>query len=203
MYKFLSALIMIVLIPVTAHAEWALNNEQSELGFISVKADVVAEQHRFKSLGGGIDRDGKAAVTADLSTVDTLIPIRDQRMKEFLFEVTRFPTLEVTATVDNDALARLKVGKRLISSLPFNVSLHGSSKTYSTKVSIVKLSSKRLQVQSVSPILVNAADFELLAGVSKLQSLAGLSSISPIVPVTFLLTFDDIKGSDRSTGYKY
>ena len=39
------------------------------------------------------------------------------------------------------------------------------------------------------PIIVNAADFELGAGIAKLQELAGLDSISTAVPVSARLVF--------------
>jgi len=190
MHKFLTAILLTL--PLIAHADWTLDNEQSELSFMSVKAEVYAEQHRFTSLSGQIDAKGKAGVSVDLSSVETRIPIRNERMKEFLFDVAQFPTLEVSTSTESINLSGMKVGDRMVSSLSFDVSLHGSSKTYPAKVSIVKLDSGSVQVQSVNPVVVNAADFSLLEGVSKLQALAGLPSISPLVPVSFLLTFNDL-----------
>jgi len=190
MNKFLIAILLFM--PMMAHADWTLDNSQSEFSFITVKAEVYAEQHRFKSLSGQISTEGQASVTVDLSSVDTRVQIRDERMKEFLFDVARFPTLEVSTSTDGIDLSGMKVGDRIVSSLSVNVSLHGSNKTYPASVSIIKLGSNLIQVQSTKPVVVNGADFELLAGISKLQSLVGLPSISPIVPVSFMLTFNEI-----------
>ena len=46
-----------------------------------------------------------------------------------------------------------------------------------------------LTVATSEPIIVNAADFELGAGIAKLQELAGLDSISTAVPVSARLVF--------------
>lgn len=43
-------------------------------------------------------------------------------------------------------------------------------------------------VSSFQPIIINANEFGLVAGVDKLRDIAGLSSISQAVPVSFVLT---------------
>ncbi|OQX14641.1 MAG: hypothetical protein BWK73_09005 [Thiothrix lacustris] len=46
-----------------------------------------------------------------------------------------------------------------------------------------------MQVTTVAPIVLNAADFDLAAGLTALREIAGLTSISNAVPVTFFLSF--------------
>jgi hypothetical protein len=55
---------------------------------------------------------------------------------------------------------------------------------------VAKLSDKQFIVSSLQPILLNAKNFSLVAGVQKLQELAKLPSISNAVPVSFVLTFN-------------
>lgn len=43
-------------------------------------------------------------------------------------------------------------------------------------------------MNSFQPIIVNANEFDLVAGIDKLREIAGLSSISQAVPVSFVLT---------------
>jgi len=43
-------------------------------------------------------------------------------------------------------------------------------------------------VSSLAPVIVQANEFGLVAGVEKLKELAGLPSISLAVPVSFVLT---------------
>jgi hypothetical protein len=57
------------------------------LSFVSTKAGAVAEVHRFTSLRGGIDARGNVAIAIFLRSIDTLMPIRDERMRELLFEM--------------------------------------------------------------------------------------------------------------------
>ena len=92
----------------TARAEWVLDNDASRLSFVSTKAGSVAEVHRFTSLRGGIDRRGNVAVAIFLQSVDTLIPIRDERMRELLFETATFPAARnLTAVIDPAVVAAL------------------------------------------------------------------------------------------------
>jgi hypothetical protein len=67
--------------------------------------------------------------------------------------------------------------------------LFGTQATINTEVQISRLSSSRILVQNTQPILLNATDFGLEAGVETLRSLANLTSISYAVPVNFNLVF--------------
>ncbi|WP_308873603.1 hypothetical protein [Thiothrix subterranea] len=54
-----------------------------------------------------------------------------------------------------------------------------------------------MQVTTVAPIVLNAADFDLAAGVTALREIAELPSISNAVPVTFFLNF--VKPAEAKT----
>jgi len=68
------------------------------------------------------------------------------------------------------------------------ISLHGKQQTKTFSVILTKVSDNKLMVSSFQPIIVNANEFDLVAGVDKLRDIAGLSSISQAVPVSFVLT---------------
>lgn len=176
-----------------ARADWELDNTSSSINFVSVKNDSVGEVHSFASLVGFVGADGKAQLSVNLESVQTLIEIRDERMRELLFETVKFPLATVTAQLDPSVLAMVAEGGIVKTELPVTLSLHGKEKELTASLVIVGDGSDRLVVFSAAPILINAADFDLTAGVAALQNVAGLKAISTAVPVTLQLQFVKVK----------
>ncbi|MGB5200637.1 MAG: YceI family protein, partial [Sedimenticolaceae bacterium] len=81
-------------------AEWQLVPDKSHLSFVSTKKQHIAESHTFKGLQGSVDNDSVGTVAVDLASVDTKIEIRDERMRETLFETKEYPTAVFTTHVD-------------------------------------------------------------------------------------------------------
>jgi len=125
--------------------------------------------------------------------VATLIDIRNQRMREMLFETATFPAATITGTIDPAVLAAVGEGGTVLTELPVTLSLHGVERSLTVPVAVVGEGEGRMQVFSQRPVIVNAADFGLDAGVAALQKVAGLQSISSAVPVTFHLVFSNGK----------
>jgi polyisoprenoid-binding protein YceI len=181
---------VLLLFVAPAWADWTLNNAQSQLSFVSIKKGDIAEVHRFDQLDGSVDGKGNVKLTIQLASVDTAIPIRDQRMREMLFETSAFPSAVLTATIDASEVNTLDVGDILMSSLKGQLSLHGQSGPVTAELAVARLGPKKLLVSSRKPMVLQVADYELLGGVDKLREVAGLDSISKAVPVSFVLTFD-------------
>jgi polyisoprenoid-binding protein YceI len=78
---------------------YSLNVSESYLNFVTTKNTHVVEAHNFISLGGEINAAGIATLTIDLNTVNTGVSLRDQRMRDLLFEVATYPTATVTVNV--------------------------------------------------------------------------------------------------------
>ena len=173
-----------------AHAEWSLSNDASRLSFVTTKAGQVAEVHRFHTLTGSIDASGNVSVAIDLASVDTLIPVRDERMRDILFEVAEFPEATLTGTVDTAAVASLGVGTTSTMAVEGTLSLRGQSVPVTVEFLVAKLSSSRIVASSLQPVIINAGQVDLATGVEALREVAGLPSISPAVPVSLVLTFD-------------
>ncbi len=171
-------------------AQWTLDNADSGLNFVSIKNASVAETHSFGSMRGSISAAGAIELSIDLGSVETGIEIRDERMRELLFETVKFPTATVTATVSPDILDAVTGGGALTTELPVKVALHGLEKTLLISVRAIGQADGNLHVFTPRPVLVNASDFGLGAGIVALQEIAGLSSISTAVPVTVNLVFD-------------
>jgi len=187
MNKFLS-LSLLVLLSFSAEANWQLSNEQSSVNFISIKKSTVGEVHRFTSLTGSLVK-GKANVVIDLSSIDTKIPIRDERMKVMLFEVPQFSKATIDAAIDNSKLESLQDGEYYQTNITLSLSLHGVKKQMSSAVQVVKISNNSILVSSIHPVIIKALDFNLVNGIETLREIAKLPTISTAVPVTFNLLF--------------
>ena len=175
-------------------AKWQIDNANSTLNFVTVKAADVAETHRFGQLSGGVtpgstpEASAEVNITVHLASVDTNIPIRDERMREHLFETGKFPLAKVHGHVQFAKYLALPTGDSVQDSLKLMLDLHGERIPITAEVLVSRLGSDRVMVMSNRPVIVNASQVGLVAGIEKLRELAGLPSISKAVPVSFVLT---------------
>lgn len=176
--------------PVLPTAAYHLDATQSSLHFVSTKKVHLVETHTFGTLSGSIAADGAAVIRLDLDSVDTGIAIRDERMRNVLFETSNFRYAEITLNVAMADISGLPVGRSLQRTIAPTVDLHGFQVPLSAQVLITKLTDDTLLVQNTSPVIVQAADFGLTAGIEMLRDLAQLSVISYAVPTNFTLIFN-------------
>ena len=170
----------------TARADWTLDNSQSALYFVSIKKDHVAETHTFKALSGLITTAGQGSLNIDLTSVDTHIDIRDQRIRDHLFETQTFTNAYVSVDLGQTGI------KPGIQTINVAVGLHGMKKELAATVAVTEVGDS-VHVATVAPIMLNAEDFNLAGGLMTLREIASLRSISNAVPVTFFLTFTKAK----------
>ena len=191
----LARLVGLALLIVTgaANAQWDLDGAKSSIDFISIKNDSVAELHTFTTLAGSASQDGKVELTISLDSVETLIAIRNERMREMLFETVKFPVATVTTEIAPGLMSAVAEGGTVQTDQLLTLSLHGIEKAMTVPVVISGDSGGNIQVLLARPIILNAADFGLEAGVAALQSAAGLQAISRAVPVTVHLVFNRAK----------
>jgi polyisoprenoid-binding protein YceI len=185
------SVIMFVLLTFSSNlfAQWDLLSEESTLSFVSIKKGVVAEVSQFNQFKGMINKNGEVSIAIDLSSVDTKIGIRDQRIKNKLFETSKYSHATLKGKVDIDRAENMNVGEYYTDIATLQLSLHGTEKSVSSEVTIIKLNDDKWLVSSAKPVIINAADFSLVDGVNTLRALAGLSSIAMAIPVTFELVF--------------
>jgi polyisoprenoid-binding protein YceI len=172
-----------------AFGEWTLDDDASSLSFVSTKAGTIAEVHGFSELSGSIDDDGKATLRIALGSVDTAIGIRDERMRELLFETAQFPEATVTLSVPASAMSDSLEGSQGALTLEAELNLHGATTPVRAHVVVARLDEDRLLVASARPVVVDGGKVGLADGIEKLREVAGLTAISPAVPVTFVLVF--------------
>ena len=165
-----------------AHADWMLG-DSSRIGFVSIKNNSIGENNVFKRVSGSISECGRVSVSVDLSSVETGIGIRNERLQKMLFEVANFPTATIEAVLSDSQVAALKAGGDQTESLSVNISLHGKTVSKTAHVS-VSASGGDVRVTTTQPIVITAQEFGLEAGVAALQQIAGLNAISRSIPVT-------------------
>jgi len=178
------------LFPALALADaWMLDNGLSRLSFVTIKAGDAGEVHSFKRLSGQVSAQGAVAVAIDLASVDTLIPIRDERMRELLFNVAQFPSVEVATQVDVATLAALAPGDSTALNVSADVGINGRKLPQGLDLLVSRLAEDRMLVATRAPFIVNAASVGYVEGVERLRVIAGLPRISKAVTVTFVLVF--------------
>ncbi len=176
-----------------SYAEWRLKSAESNVYYVSTKNLTVSELNYFNTLTGTIDEAGNLIIKINLESIETGIPIRNERVKSMLFEVINYGKATVSATINPDHLSKLKVGQNHIETVDFTLDLHGHRQTLSTTVNVIRHSNGNLLVTPITPIIITAKQFGLENGIEKLRKIARLESISPTVPVTFNLTFSPVR----------
>jgi hypothetical protein len=173
----------------SARADWYLDGESSRLSFVSTKNANVSEVQRFLVLHGKVDPQGLAQVEVELESINSGIPLRDERMRKELFQIERFPDALISTKIDLRPINDLAPGAQLELRLPLMVDLHGKQHQYQAELLATRLDDRRFQVVTLEPLVVNAEDFDLAPGLETLRKMAGLSAISLSVPVGAVLIF--------------
>ena len=180
-------LLLVICLTTSVHvlAGWVIDPEGSYVGFASVKNDLLAENHSFTLITGTIEDSGDANIVIALASVETLIPIRNERMQAILFEVAQYPDVTVTANLDLDEFTSLRLGESRIDTILLGVNLHGTDVSKNVLVKVTRSSNNAYEVTSLGPIVIHASQFALSDGLESLRKVAGLQSIDLMVPVTF------------------
>ena len=170
-------------------ANWTLDNQSSQLTFNTTKNAAVTETHTFSQLTGEVKDNGEANLAILLNTVDTKIPLRDDRVNTMLFETSTYPLAQFTTKLDMTALDKLNVGESLNQTLQGQLQLHGEQKPLTADIKVTRLASNKVEIATVKPVMVDANVFNLGAGVAKLREIMQLKSIDTDVPVNFRLLY--------------
>jgi len=170
-------------------AGYTLNEDSSQINFISVKNNTVGEVHTLNGLSGAIDDNGQVRITINLDRVETRVPVRNERLKALFFETSKFPLATAKIAVDIVKINTLTEGEIMNQVLSVNVDLHGVRAEIPVRVQVIGLSDHKLSVTVTEPVLLDVKDFDLLDGLTALKTIAKLPSISSSVPVTAQLLF--------------
>ena len=152
----------------------------SVVQFISIKNNAVGELSQFESVVGSVTDEGQVDIRIALNGVETNVGIRNERMKELLFEVGLFPEAKITAQLAPDAVGATQ-SQTIETTLA--IDLHGQVVIRTATLQVAP-NEQGLSIVTVEPILLTASEFGLESGVAALQRIAGLNAISRVIPVT-------------------
>ena len=166
-----------------AQADWQVGSG-SQMQFVSIKNNMIGEVSHFETLAGTVTDAGEVEVRVALDSVETNIGIRNERMKNMLFEVGLYPEAVITAKLDTGSMAALSSGG--LTNMALQIDLHGQSVTKDVQLNVA-VTDQGVTATTTQPILLTAAEFGLEGGVAALQAVAGLNAISRVIPVTVAL----------------
>lgn len=177
--------------PTVPTSQWQLDTANSQLSYVSTKNKTIAENNTIQFASGQINSVFDVQLVLDMQTVETQIPIRNDRVKEHLFKTTEHATAEIGSKIPD----KLPLNRPF--EQPFSLRLMGQSHQYVAQVMVQKIN-EQMVVTTYDPILIHAKDFNLDTGIHTLLQLAGLQAISYEVPVDFKLVFNKIDHSNQT-----
>ena len=121
--------------------------------------------------------------------MDTLIDLRNVRMRFLFFETFRFPEATVRLQLTPELVADLPARRRETLTLPFVFDLHGVEASMQASVTVTLLGDDEISVASAAPVSIAVTDFGLGENITKLENAVGGISIVPSGTVTFDLVF--------------
>lgn len=171
------------------HADWLLDEQHSSLNFLTTKNSNIAEISSFDKLSGALSEKGTANLLIDLNSINTRIPLRDERIRNLLLNTDKYPNASIQVTIAPALLDNLLVGKSLTTEISGNLNLHGKQLPLSAKVHVFKDENGAVHATTTEPVLLDMVALGLTGGIEQLRELAKLNNISYMVPVTFQLIY--------------
>ena len=167
-----------------------LVNSASTLSVVSVKNNRLAELFSFTNISGEFNAStGEAVIGIALTSVETGIPIRDKRIKSYLFNVDQDGSAAFTAKIDPEELAAVAVATPQAMPLHGELTINGKRQTVSFDTLVTKFENGEIRVVTTAPAFIDLVNLGLEGGIDKLRELAGLNAINLAVPVSFSVLF--------------
>lgn len=185
-------LLLLMCVSGLSHADWLLDEQKSSLNFLTTKNSHITETSSFTHLSGELSEKGKATLHIDLNSINTRIPLRDERIRKILLNTEKYPNAEIQVNVDNKQLQNLLVGQSLQQNIAAILNLQGKTINLEASVSIFRDENGAIHVTSTAPVLLDMVALALDQGVEQLRELAKLNNISYMVPVTFNLIYNPL-----------
>ncbi len=170
-------------------ADWQLNRERSAISYLSskqatVETPMMFESNLFREFSGTID-GAQVELVVELDSLDTKVPIRDERVAEHVFLTKQYPQATVSATIDG--IEQISYERKQIAA---TLTMRGQSHGVQAEVIIERSDPRTLRIQTTTPVLVNANAYGMLDGFATLKQLVGLMQIPMTIPVSLHLVFE-------------
>lgn len=175
----------------TAQADgWTLSADDSKVAFGSIKKDTVGEAHHFTGLSGSVAENGEATIEIDVTTLETWIDIRNERMLKYVFNAVDFPKVVITTQIDMDDVKELKPGQSEVISANALLRLADKEVKIETDLFVLAVGEDKVLVTTDELIMLPTGELGIDAGVDTLMELAKLPGITRVTPVTLRLMFE-------------
>ncbi|MGC3938624.1 YceI family protein [Roseobacter sp. EG26] len=171
------------------HANWASVEAESSVAFGSIKKDTVGEVHHFSGVSGTVSEAGDLVVTIDLSSVETNIDIRNERMMEHVFQSGK-ATAVLSGELDMAEVDALAVGATTLVDVEGTLAFAGLQTDVEAEMLVARLGEDRVLVTTADFIMLSTEDLGINAGVDKLMELASLPGITRVTPVSVRMVFE-------------
>ena len=167
---------------------WQIQPKASSLTFNTTKAGAagvggVVETLQFTRYEGGLDANGGIHLKIDLSSIDTGIEIRDERLRTIFWKVASTPSVTFVGQIKPDDQKRL-LKEALALDVEGELTMAGSTKPIKAQLLVIPADGK-LWVSTRRPMVIKSADFELAAGAELLRAIMALNFLASNVPVSF------------------
>lgn len=171
----------------TDNADWTLKN--ADIIFSSTKIDSkgnhIEEMGNFTEYSAFFNKKGQFKLEIDLASVNTNIIIRDQRIRDWLFETETFTTASITSNLDAEQINQLKLNESIQITQPITLDLHGIQSNLDADLIITRIEPSILSVKTNQPVILSVANFGMKDGLQKMTEVMNLSEILPDIPITF------------------
>jgi polyisoprenoid-binding protein YceI len=179
-----------VLLNESSSTRWQVNASSSSLTFNTTKSGSagvggITEIMRFTRYEGDLNKLGHIELKIDLTSIDSGIPIRDERLQTMLWNVGQYPSVTFSAKISPETMRNL-TKEPMVLEVHGLLTMAGQSQPVKTQLQVTPVNGKVL-VSTLRPILVKADDFGLSSGVEALRAIMGLNYLSSTVPVNFQL----------------
>lgn len=175
--KFLTIL---SLISFNVLADWQLQTDNSVVTFVSTKQSHIEEVHQIQSFDVAVEDNKNITVKLDLSSIESGIPIRNERMKAMLFDVANFRYASLSLSLP-DTLDSIKSVKRY--NVTAMLDLKGKKEPIQMDI-LITPGKDQVTATLLKPVIITAQQFGLEKGVDALREIAGLTNIGYAVPVS-------------------
>lgn len=173
----------------SALADWTLDSANSNISYGTIKNEAIGESNTFKNISGTISDNGHINIDIDLSSVDTLLELRDGRMRDIVFKVAENIAAKLTGDMNLQAHETQDVGTSRVIEATIGLELVGEKLEHDVMLVVTRLAENKVMVTPHGVIFIDADDYELVGAIETLRELAGLDTIATVVPMSFYLTF--------------
>ncbi len=189
MNKFIKQfLIILPVLSFSCLADWQLQTDNSSVTFVSTKQSHINEVHQIQSFDVSVTDNKAIAIKLDLSSIESGIPIRNDRMKAMLFDVANFRYATLSLALP-DALENIKSATRY--SITAMLDIKGKKAPMQLDI-LIAPGKDTVTATLLKPVIVTAQQFGLDKGVDALREIAGLNSVGYAVPVSATIVLSKV-----------